>query len=208
MNELTTVNGKLPATYVAAKKALAECSRIDECQEWANKAAALASYARQAKDESLRRMADRIQARATRRCGEILKQVPPGKGGRPQASDGEPAQIFTSSRSAAARDAGLSKIQKDNALATASIPEAEFERVVESEDPPPVYKLREMGRNGGTGIPLNPVDLSAIRKFARFCGSTDAASYAASVSDSALKKELSALIGEIDSWLDQFVTSL
>ena len=43
----------------------------------------MASYARQAKDESLRKQADRIQARAIRRCGELLKQIEPDKGGRP-----------------------------------------------------------------------------------------------------------------------------
>ena len=62
-------NAKLPKMYEGAKEALAECSRIDECADWANKAEALASYAKQAGDESLRKTADRIQARAIRRCG-------------------------------------------------------------------------------------------------------------------------------------------
>lgn len=31
--------------YESAKHALEECDRVDECQSWANKAAALASYA-------------------------------------------------------------------------------------------------------------------------------------------------------------------
>ena len=33
----------LPKAYESAKTALAECTRIDECREWANKAQALAS---------------------------------------------------------------------------------------------------------------------------------------------------------------------
>lgn len=41
---------------------------------------ALASYAKQADDDTLRKQADRIQARAVRRCGELLKQFD-GKGG-------------------------------------------------------------------------------------------------------------------------------
>jgi hypothetical protein len=45
----------LPAIYANAKLALAECERIDECQDWANRAEALASYARQANDDDLRR---------------------------------------------------------------------------------------------------------------------------------------------------------
>ncbi len=70
---------RLPATYEAAHKAIAKSSRIDECKSWSDKAAALASYARQAKDQSLCVMAERIRARATRRCGELLKKVPSGQ---------------------------------------------------------------------------------------------------------------------------------
>ncbi len=66
-------DARLPASYERAKSALAECSRIDECKEWADKAEALASYAKQAKDDGLRILADRIQARAINRCGELLK---------------------------------------------------------------------------------------------------------------------------------------
>ncbi len=54
--------------------ALASCERIDECKTWANKAEALASYAKMADDDSLRLLADRIQARAVRRMGELLKE--------------------------------------------------------------------------------------------------------------------------------------
>ncbi len=41
---------RLPRSYEEAKKAIAECARLDECAEWADKAAAIASYARQADD--------------------------------------------------------------------------------------------------------------------------------------------------------------
>jgi hypothetical protein len=60
---------KLPATYTSAREAL------DECATWAAKAEALASYARQAEDDALRRMAGRIQARAIRRMGELLQEI-------------------------------------------------------------------------------------------------------------------------------------
>src|SRR5579859_1412886 len=82
MNNLATLpvpgdsSAPLPQKYEAAMAAIAECERIDECKDWVDKAAAMASYARQAKDDSLRVMAVRIQARAERRCGELLKQIP------------------------------------------------------------------------------------------------------------------------------------
>jgi hypothetical protein len=49
---------------------------MDECQTWKDKAAALASYAKQAGDETLHRYADRIKALAVRRTGELAKQIP------------------------------------------------------------------------------------------------------------------------------------
>src|SRR3954463_8722258 len=70
----------LPANYLAARNALAACERIDQCQDWANKAAALASYAKQSKDDQLVIMAQRIQARAIRRCGELLAEIPERRG--------------------------------------------------------------------------------------------------------------------------------
>lgn len=72
----------LPVSYELATKALAECTRLDECKDWANKAEALASYARQSKDDRLRKMAIRIQARAIRRCGELLREIESGQGTR------------------------------------------------------------------------------------------------------------------------------
>jgi hypothetical protein len=202
MDQLVPTNAKLPATYTAAKKALAECARIDECQEWTNKAHALASYARQAKDESLRRMADRIQARATRRCGELLKQVPAAKGGHHINSQ----SVTASGRMAAAEEAGLTKGQATRAINVANVPEERFEKLVEADPPMKAYQLADIGRERRPTT--STVDVSAIRKFARFCGSTDAASLAASVESHDLKQELKALIGEIDSWLDQFITQL
>jgi hypothetical protein len=74
-------DARLPATYESAKQALAECSRIDECQNWADKGAALASYARQARDDTLFSFATRIKARALDRCGELLRQIPASSGG-------------------------------------------------------------------------------------------------------------------------------
>lgn len=66
---------KLPQVYEQAKQALAECSRIDECKDWMDKSDVMVRYARQAKDDSMLKMARRIQARAYERCGELLKEI-------------------------------------------------------------------------------------------------------------------------------------
>ena len=63
-------NAQLPERYEAAKQALAECDHIDECKDWADKAAALGSYARQADDDTLHKTAIPIQTRAMRGAAE------------------------------------------------------------------------------------------------------------------------------------------
>jgi len=57
----SVANAQLPASYENAKTALANCSSMDECKDWADKSKALASYARQSQDESLRKVAARIR---------------------------------------------------------------------------------------------------------------------------------------------------
>lgn len=131
----------LPIKYAAAKQALAECSSVDECSTWAKKAAALASYARQADDDSLEKMAMRIRARAVRRCGELLKEIPSKPGKR---TDLEP-RGSASPRLEAASAAGLSTDQTKDALRVARVPAKDFEKAVESERPPTVAALAEAG---------------------------------------------------------------
>lgn len=94
-------NAQLPERYEAAKQALAECDHIDECKDWADKAAALGSYARQADDDTLHKTAIRIQTRAIRRCGELLKtfQTGPARPLRPTRR----AQPFSNSNASVSR---------------------------------------------------------------------------------------------------------
>ncbi len=125
-------SAELPARYIAAKTAIAECERIDECKDWADKMAALASYAKQSDDESLYKAAVRIRSRAIRRCGELLREIEAGTPGPAARSTPAPTQI---SRSSAARDAGLSQRQKETALRVASVPQEEFESLIESASP-------------------------------------------------------------------------
>ncbi len=105
-DELATLpdinDARLPTTYVRAVDALEKCQRADECKTWADKAAALASYARQSHDETLEKMAKRIRVRAIRRCGELLKQVEAGQTGPRVEGRQRPA-----TRTEAAADVGI-----------------------------------------------------------------------------------------------------
>jgi hypothetical protein len=207
LNQLAVIRkAKFPDIYNAARKALSECSRIDECQQWADKAEALASYAKQAKDEQLKRLADRIQARAIRRCGELLKQIPQANGARTdlELQDGSDPKL---TRESAATDAGLSERQRKTALRVASVPEAEFLAQVESDDPPTITALAEQGKTESV-TPATPAGLSDLRKFANFCGRNDPASLALAIAACNDADKARAWVGEIDSWLDQFITNI
>jgi hypothetical protein len=108
-------------------------------------------------DESLFKMATRIQARAIRRCGELLKEIEASHGGRPskQTSTGTDTSL---TRKQAAEEAGLSKRQKDTALRVANIPEEEFEAQVESDSPPTVTALAEQGTQKKVFDPFDLMD--------------------------------------------------
>jgi hypothetical protein len=146
VNLPVVASARLPETYERAKLAIEACSRIDECAEWANKAEALASYAKQSKDDALRRHADRIQARAIRKCGELLRQIEKGAGRPPKNGAAEGPNISPRGRKAAAHDAGLSPRQAKTALRVANVPGALFEDLVEDDEPPTVTQLAERGK--------------------------------------------------------------
>ena len=139
----TRDSARLPQSYETAKNALSNCASIDECQDWADKAAALASYAKQANDDELMKMATRIRDRAIRRAGELLKQIEPAPNhhGNSSRDGGGP-----SSRKEAGEAAGMSDRQVKTAIRVANVPAEDFERQVESATPPTVTKLAEQGK--------------------------------------------------------------
>jgi hypothetical protein len=141
----SVVKAKLPIAYEAAREALAKCEHVDECKTWADKAAALASYAKQSKDETMQRAAERIRARAIRRAGELLEQIQPSKGGKP-THKGSPTKAATGpSRIGVGHAAGLSTRQTKEALRVARVPASEFESAIEAERPATVTELAERG---------------------------------------------------------------
>jgi hypothetical protein len=142
----------LPMTYVEAKASLTKCERVDECKQWADKAKALASYAKQMKDQSLENMAQRIRDRAVRRGGELLLQVKAARGGgdrgagrRSKDGNQKGGTSPLISRKAAAKKAGLSPDQAKQMVRTAKVPPETFESMVEAPKPATVEQLADIG---------------------------------------------------------------
>ena len=136
-------NAKLPVKYEAAVVALRECDQIDECKHWKDKAIALCSYARQARDDEMEKTAHRIKLRAERRCGELLLEIEKAQGANQNIRDGGDPKVKT--RKDAAKQAGLSERQRKNAIRLARIPKEDFEAQVESDNPPATVSLIEQG---------------------------------------------------------------
>jgi hypothetical protein len=146
--EVIDAPARMPALYQHAVVAIKECDQVDECKTWADKMEALASYARQAHDDTLLKLATRIQGRAMQRVGELLKEIKPSKGGRPRNGETSAGAHTSLTRTQAATEAGLSDHQRKTALRVASIPPAEFEAAVESDKPPTVTELAERESTG------------------------------------------------------------
>lgn len=99
----------LPLNYEAAKIALKACVDVDEAKEWADRATAIASYARQIQDRSLHDLAKRVELRAIRRLGELI------------GDDAGPA-----------RELGMTKWRIRGARKIAALPLHEFEAAIEN----------------------------------------------------------------------------
>lgn len=211
---IPTRNAPLPETYEAARQALAECSRVDECKEWSDRAQALASYARQADDDTLHKLARRIQARAVRRAGELLRTFQNPHKGLNTSSNGS---VTTGPRSQreAAEEAGMSLRQERTAVRVSRVPDDDFEAAVESEDPPTVTALAENGkRPAPTPEPEKPDGfydathvVAAMRRFAERCEEHTPEYIAAGLTPGE-HPEARSLVRQIDAWLDRFVVNL
>jgi hypothetical protein len=64
-----------PENYQLMIEAINNCFSVDDCAEWANKAAAAAAYYKQSQDKTLEEKALRIRLRAQLKCWELIKEL-------------------------------------------------------------------------------------------------------------------------------------
>ena len=121
-------HAKLPVNYVAARLALRECILVDECKDIADKHSALAHYARQIKDDSLRYYAERIHLRAMVRMGDILKKL----------------NLYTDQRRAG-KKAGLTFSQTNMVVDMAQLPDILRDDYIENMPPAKPRKMADAG---------------------------------------------------------------
>jgi hypothetical protein len=207
------LTARLPEVYEEAIHALERCEQLDQCKGWADQYQALASYARQAKDERMRAYCDRVKARAVKRAGEILQQIPDNNRGRPVANIQE-GTLPNITRSQAAADAGMSEHQRKTALRVAKVLGIHFEMQVESERPPTVTQLAEQGRVRKPDTDVRgpefklASDISGwLRRVADFCAKTDPLT-AARLFDRDGVRIIRPYVKAIQQWITRFACAL
>ena len=113
--------------YEQARTALAECRRIDDAKDIADKAVALQSYARQVRDPDMERWVAEIRLRARRRVGELSAAL-----GTAQGVRGEPLPS-AGKKSDALAAAGLSTSEAHRCEQIAKVPVARFETYIATQ---------------------------------------------------------------------------
>jgi hypothetical protein len=150
-----------------SKSRLAEARAI---YDWSRTKAAdvlsgeLASYAKQAEDEVLLKHSQRIKARAISRCRVLLKEIEAAPGTRTDLQPGGDAPTRLT-RMAAAEEAGLSKDQFVTVMRVGNVRKEDFERQVESDNPPTITELAQQGTKHQKGE-LGPMS-ALIHRHAR-----------------------------------------
>ncbi|HJK95819.1 MAG TPA: hypothetical protein RMF84_01295 [Polyangiaceae bacterium LLY-WYZ-14_1] len=134
---------RLPEAYTTAKRLLAEAADLDLVKEWGDRMAALETYARQAEDDELEKMARRIRGRAARRAGQLLREwaADTSQNARKEKRGDGADPSFPRTQREAAEQAGMSERQEKASVAISKIPDPEFEEAIEAEDPPTLTKL-------------------------------------------------------------------
>jgi hypothetical protein len=158
-------------------------------------------------------MAERIHARAVRRCGELLKGVPSGQGSRNQHGQLRDGAV---TRREAASHAGLSERQKVTALRLAALPAPKFEALIEGDSPPTVTQLAELGRATRSAQAPTPRRAAGDRvararelfhKVQDFCEQNEAAELARDFADHD-GEPLRAFVVALRRWLEEFAENL
>ena len=131
-----------------------------------------------ADDETLQKTAVRIKSRAIKRCGELLKQFD-ARGDHRQMPDAKGAPPILPSRGGRPTKPECLNDQIKDAVRVSNVPEAEFERLVESDDPPSITQLAELGKSSRPEPPPEPPKpegfaqatqfIGQIRELAAFC---------------------------------------
>jgi hypothetical protein len=214
IDEIKSKEVAIPITYQKAIVAIQECNKIDEAKEWTDKMSALALYYKQSRDETLIKYAKRIQYRAKRRMGELLKQFD-GRGGNHgnqyQSAKRDPEDPFANSVNNVASSIGLSSKQTKEAVRFANVPKDKFEAIVESEDIPTQKEVAELGtkkigKSKKVNYKANSI-YQSINDLLKEMNKVDPI-YVCENIDPDYKEQMISNIKQIENWFDNYIINV
>lgn len=112
--------------YDSMCRAIDAAYKVDEVKEIRDQAAALESYAKQAKNVEAERRACEIRLRAERKAGQLSAKLEKSSGGRPKKTRGTTHRVSTKTEQL--RDAGISTDQAKQWEKLAKIADKDFEK--------------------------------------------------------------------------------
>ena len=129
------------SVYHNAKNAIAEYKTVDEVKNFRDKALAVEAYAKQANDFELEHDAAIARVRAERKCGELLRDMEKAKGvqGQLQGRDSSGGRVTRppEDQPKTLSEMGVTKDQSSKWQKLAEVPEAEFEKAINTQGAKP-----------------------------------------------------------------------
>jgi len=205
-------NASVPVVYEEACKALAACSTIDEGKYWADKAEALAAWAKIYKSDKAAVEAKRLKLHAYRRMGQIAEELRPTVS--PSGTKGKQgASGRTNGALSLVKEHGFNQTKAGKIMAISRIPDDAFKKAVSSANPPGINLAAGMGTGQGTfknrssdayKLFTSSYDSGkGASHFRSFCRNNDPKTLARNMTVSDARKAREIVI-EIQEWLDTF----
>lgn len=228
-------NTSIPVVYEEACKALAACVTIDEGKYWADKAEALAAWAKIYKSKQAETEAKRLKLHAYRRMGQIAEELRPTVNVR-YTTDKERKLVLADRRKARRKGTHIPEAsgQKPGAVSLlvehgiptglavqikriSRIEEKDFKEIVSRDEPPSTTKAAVMGI-GTSGIRTKGISSGSYREFSQGSSSCPISLRSWTRKHSAVElaqgmtvdeaKKAREIVIELQEWLDAFEQAL
>lgn len=204
MSDLTVIPPKLPVEYEQAVKALEACTHLDETKYWADKAEALAAWAKIYHSPDAQLKAKKLKLHAYRRMGEIAEQLrPSGQYKMILDSGGYRRSRKAKGPASLLREHGLKKSEAAAAMTLSHLAGEKFAEALENPQAPTTVAYRPYkGSTAWRAFYAQAINLRAV------CLRFDPAEVARELTERRASATAKELVTTLTEWLDRFEQAL